>query len=274
MCGWAQPRRSNPHTNRIVLAGPKASPRLPTREFNEWRLLDSDNPTGQKDLPPKPTRVSRNKQRLAEESAEVTIGSSEEARLAESCRLPQTGNTPYAYVLGMYLGDGHIAKVGRSAALRIYLDLKYPGIAERCAAAMANLNPFHPTRVRRRGTANVLVVSAYGLCWPELFPQHGPGRKHTRPIALVDWQRDIVTRQPMQFLRGLIESDGSRYVRHVDGHDYPAYEFTNRSEDILMLFCWVSDLLGVGYTRPGKCMISIARRGDISRLDREFGPKT
>jgi hypothetical protein len=180
----------------------------------------------------------------------------------------------YAYVLGMYLGDGHIAKVGRTAVLRIYLDPKYPGIAERCAAAMAELNPFHPVRIRRRRTANVLVVSACGLCWPELLPQHGVGRKHTRPIVLVEWQRDIVIREPMQFLRGLIESDGSRYVRHVDGHDYPAYEFTNRSEDILMLFCWVCDLLGVGYTRPNRCMISIARRDDVNRLDQEFGAKS
>ena len=26
--------------------------------------------------------------------------------------------------------------------------------------------------------------------WPCLFPQHGPGRKHERPIVLEDWQRD------------------------------------------------------------------------------------
>jgi hypothetical protein len=173
----------------------------------------------------------------------------------------------------MYLGDGHIAKVGRSYALRIYLDLKYTGIAERCAAAMMQLNPVHPVRIRRRGKANVLVVSACGVCWLELFPQHGPGRKHTRPIILVDWQREIVTREPMSFLRGLLESDGCRYVRHVDGHDYGAYDFDNRSEDILALFCWVCDLLGVGYTRPGKYTITIARRANVARLDEELGPK-
>ena len=78
----------------------------------------------------------------------------------------------------------------------------------------------------------------------------------------------------MSLLRGLIESDGSRYVRHVDGHDYGAYEFTNRSEDILMLFCWACDLVGIGYTRPNNWTISIARRDNVARLDREFGLKS
>jgi hypothetical protein len=119
-----------------------------------------------------------------------------------------------------------------------------------------------------------LVVSTYGLCWPELFPHHGPGRKHTRPFVVVDWQRTLVTREPMSLLRGLLESDGCRYVRHVDGHDYGAYDFVNRSEDILMLFGWTCDLLGLHYTRPNKCTISIARRENVARLDEEFGPKS
>jgi hypothetical protein len=180
----------------------------------------------------------------------------------------------YSYLLGMYLGDGHIAKVSRTYALRVYLDLKYPGIAERCETAMRELNRFHRVRRRRRGKQNVFLVSAYGLCWPELFPQHGPGRKHTRPIVLVDWQREIVARQPMAFLRGLLESDGCRYVRHVEGRDYGAYDFDNRSEDILALFCWACDLLGIGYTRPDIYRITIARRENVARLDEEFGPKT
>ena len=28
--------------------------------------------------------------------------------------------------------------------------------------------------------------------WPCLIPQHGPGRKHERPIVLEDWQRQIL----------------------------------------------------------------------------------
>src|SRR3712207_7199029 len=40
--------------------------------------------------------------------------------------------------------------------------------------------------------------------------QHGPGRKHLRPIQLEDWQRELVRRHPASFLRGLFHSDGCR----------------------------------------------------------------
>ena len=60
--------------------------------------------------------------------------------------------------------------------------------------------------------------------WPCLFPQHGPGRKHTRPIVLEDWQRDIVELHPHLFIRGLLHSDGCGVTNRVcranltDGH--------------------------------------------------------
>ncbi|HYK96905.1 MAG TPA: hypothetical protein VEU77_00800, partial [Candidatus Acidoferrales bacterium] len=116
-------------------------------------------------------------------------------------------------------------------------------------------------------------VSSFGACWFKLFPQHGPGRKHKRTIALEGWQEDIVRSEAMAFLRGLIESDGCRFDRLVGGKRYPAYEFTNRSTDILAMFCWTCDLLGLHYTRPSACDVSIARRADVARLDLEIGPK-
>jgi hypothetical protein len=42
----------------------------------------------------------------------------------------------YAYLLGMYFGDGHLANTGRSFQLRVTLDGAYPGIIDECAAAM------------------------------------------------------------------------------------------------------------------------------------------
>ena len=44
------------------------------------------------------------------------------------------------------------------------------------------------------------------------FPQHGPGRKHKRPIVLEAWQQAIVEAHPWQFLRGLLHSDGCRTI--------------------------------------------------------------
>ncbi len=43
-----------------------------------------------------------------------------------------------------------------------------------------------------------------------VFPQHGPGRKHRRPMTLTGWQRALVDEHPQEFLRGLIHSDGCR----------------------------------------------------------------
>ncbi len=185
--------------------------------------------------------------------------------------MPSESESDYAYLLGLYLGDGHIAKMRRTWVLRIYLDKRQPNIIERCLSAVARVNPYH--KVGRQTRPSVTIVRSYGECWLSLFPQHGAGRKHERPIVLAEWQREIVERWPRPFMRGLIESDGCRYDRMVNGVAYPAYEFTNRSVDILALFCWTCDLLDVHYTRPSPFDVSIARRADVARLDAFIGPK-
>ncbi len=109
--------------------------------------------------------------------------------------------------------------------------------------------------------------------WPKIFPQDGPGRKHTRAIALAPWQEELVAQSPEEFLRGCIESDGSRHRRIVNGKDYPAYSFKNYSPDILGLFTWACDLLGIRWRRANRVNISIARRADVARLDALMGLK-
>lgn len=172
----------------------------------------------------------------------------------------------------MYLGDGCITRYPRTQLLVIALDAAYPDVAQRCAAAVRKVNPFHPVSIYPQG--NVLRVKAYGVCWLKLFPQHGAGRKHLRKIELCDWQETLVSTYAWEFLRGLLESDGSRFNRHVDGRDYPAYGFTNRSRDILDLFRRVCDQLAIHYTVPTSESISIARRHDVRRLDEVVGPKS
>lgn len=84
-----------------------------------------------------------------------------------------------------------------------------PGIIERTRASIDAV---------RSGSASVaskphncVEVYSYSKGWPCLFPQHGPGKKHLRPIVLTEWQRTLVKRRPEQLLRGLIESDGCRF---------------------------------------------------------------
>jgi hypothetical protein len=49
----------------------------------------------------------------------------------------------YAYLLGIYLGDGYINKEPRTYKLRISLDTKYPTIIKTCVKTIETLLPFN-----------------------------------------------------------------------------------------------------------------------------------
>lgn len=120
-------------------------------------------------------------------------------------------------------------------------------------------------------------VSSFSKHWPHLFPQHGPGRKHERKIALEPWQQLIVGRYPGRLLRGLIHSDGCRVtnvIRHPKKtYAYPRYFFSNRSPDIQGIFCSACDQLGIAWRQDGPWNISVARRNAVAVLDHHVGPK-
>lgn len=59
----------------------------------------------------------------------------------------------YAYVLGMYLGDGCISRAARTHRLRITLDTAYPDIIDACAAAIGLVKPGRPPRSCRGRSA-------------------------------------------------------------------------------------------------------------------------
>ncbi|MFC4784646.1 transposase [Nocardioides sp. MAHUQ-72] len=187
--------------------------------------------------------------------------------------------TAYAAVLGYYLGDGHVSRAARYFALRITCDATYPAIIEDVVDVVTQVHPGR--QVFRVPAPGCVVVQSHWMHWPCLFPQHGPGRKHERPIVLEDWQRDIVEEHPAAFLRGLFHSDGSRVrnwaTRVVAGerkrYDYPRWQFTNVSSDIRELCCWALDLAGVAWRRSNHKTISVSRRADVARLDDLVGPK-
>ena len=116
-------------------------------------------------------------------------------------------------------------------------------------------------------------VSSYSKHWICMFPQHGPGRKHERPIVLVDWQRRIVDRFPAPFVRGLVHSDGCRVLNWVNNTPYPRYHFTNASDDIRALFGRACDLLGVDWRPHNARNLSVAKRDSVRLLDQFIGPK-
>lgn len=182
---------------------------------------------------------------------------------------------PYAYLLGLYPGDGYIARHPRVYKLRISLDARYPGIIAECRLAIARVRDFDVERVRLASQVGCFDVYAYWKHWPCLFPQHGTGPKHRRPIVLRPWQVAIVRNHPRELLRGLIHSDGCRVINRVSSgkYEYPRYFFTNSSDDILQIFRDACDTKGVRHRNSKPNVISVARRQSVAILDTFIGPK-
>jgi len=205
-------------------------------------------------------------------------GPAKSAVVCPPCSLVEaaTARPEYAYLLGLYLGDGSISSHPRGVYnLRVTLDLRYPGIIAECQAAMARVVP---GRVGRAPAPGCVHVYSYSKHWPCLFPQHGPGPKHLRPIVLEPWQRELALgRHPELLLRGLIHSDGWRgtnvAVTPQGRYFYPRYLFSNRSDDIRRIFAEACAEVGVVCRQSNRWNLSVARREDVARLDQWIGPK-
>lgn len=182
----------------------------------------------------------------------------------------------YSYLLGVYLGDGYIAPHPRGVfRLRISLDPAYPKlIDEVCLAIPTVLTGARVSHQQRRGPwGRWTEVGSYSKAWPCLFPQHGQGKKHERPVELRPWQVELVKRAPEQFLRGLVHSDGCRFENTGrSGWRAPRYSFSNLSDDIIALFCWACELLELGWTESNNT-IYVSRKADVARMDEFIGPK-
>ncbi|WP_026411427.1 transposase [Actinomadura oligospora] len=198
------------------------------------------------------------------------------------CHDRPVDETAYSYLLGLYLGDGHIAHApGDKGVFRLEIACSdvWPGLIDACADALSTVMP--GLKVGRRACPGCTNVGAYSKHWPCLFPQHGPGMKHTRKIELAPWQRTVVDRHGREFVRGLIHSDGCRTTNRVrrpgkDGdrsYEYPRYFFSNASDDIRKLYTDALDALGIAWKQNNARNISVARAEAVARLDEFVGPK-
>ena len=187
----------------------------------------------------------------------------------------------YAELLGWYLGDGHISLGRRGVhSLHVFNDLRYSRSNARIADLMRRVKPGCRPHVREK--TGCLVTTVGWKHWPCLFPQHGPGRKHERPLTLEPWQRAIVEEHPAAFLRGLFHSDGCRTTnwttRTVSGqrrrYEYPRWHFTNNSEDIRGMCTDALDLVGVAWRQSYWKTVSVSTRAGVARLDALVGAKS
>ena len=183
-------------------------------------------------------------------------------------------------------GDGHITEGRRGVhALSIFHEKKHPQIIAYCRAAIEAVFPVGVFLVNRIGCIEIKATSKHWTC---VFPQHGKGHKHSRPIVLKPWQQDIVDAYPEMLVRGLIHSDGCRTnnrirKRNGQGHyEYPRYHFTNVSTDIIGLFTKALDRLEISWkahVRKGNGkqsaahVVSVSQRKDVALMDSFIGPK-
>jgi hypothetical protein len=126
------------------------------------------------------------------------------------------------------------------------------------------------------------VTTCWWKHWPCLFPQHGPGYKHTRKLTMAHWQWTVVAEYPADFLRGLFHSDGCRVnnwaTRSVGGerkrYEYPRWQFTNESADIMGWCGDALDLVGIPWRQTTRRTLSVSTRGGVQRLDGLIGLKS
>ncbi|MEV5378754.1 hypothetical protein AB0L26_22690 [Streptomyces nondiastaticus] len=200
--------------------------------------------------------------------------------MCDSDPRPPQDHAAYSYLLGLYLGDGCLSAGQRGVfALRIACADAWPGLINSCREAMQHIRP--ESRVWIVQKQGCVMVTSTSKHWPCLFPQHGPGKKHERVIALEPWQKRLVGAHPWELLRGLIHSDGCRVTnwttRVINGatkrYEYPRYFFTNKSADIRQIYTDTLDTVGVEWKQPNAFNISVARKASVALMDAHIGPK-
>ena len=188
----------------------------------------------------------------------------------------------YCYILGAYLGDGHVVWGKNSGTVGFALDAAYPRVIARVESALGQTFPNSRVRSYRHAVQRKTGVFLSSSLLALAFPQHGPGKKHERTIELMPWQRDLTVKYPEHLIRGLIHSDGCRTVNRfstklpsgrVATYEYPRYFFSNLSADIRRIFCEHCDLLGIRWTQSNARNISISHRHSVALLDSFIGPK-
>lgn len=196
-------------------------------------------------------------------------------------------NSTYSFILGMYLGDGCIARNTRTKQLTIALDKKYNILNEYVIESFNILFGRQALVIDRsvdRGQktrSNSIDVRYSSINIGLIFPHEGVGAKHLRHIELAEWQKEII--DPVSIVKGLIYSDGS-YFYSRSNKTYN-YTFVNTSIDIINILEYYLKKLGIVYNKHTKhslgakgtaykIHLNVNRKLDVIKLHGMIGDKT
>ena len=197
----------------------------------------------------------------------------------------------YSYLLGVFLGDGHLSKYKSGIySLIISCDPKYINIMDRIQQSIIAIMPLNRCNKAQRYHNNKLSwidIYSYSKEWKLLFPFVQAGKKSDYKITLLPWQLSIIDKYPKDFLAGLIHTDGTRY-QTTDKYKYVRYVFYQKSKDITDLFikyCKLIDLkptIHLHYIKTNEFitksshiyMVGLVKKTDTQFLDTFIGPKT
>ena len=207
-----------------------------------------------------------------------TTGCKSNISTSEVIKLCNEYSAQYSYILGSYLGDGYIVKFPRTYKLRIYNDSRYDDIINDQLISLRSLFKKNKISTLKRTKSNCIEVSVHCNILPIMFPQHGSGKKHGRDVSLLDWQWDIVWKEPECFIKGLIDSDGSHFlhtqeVKGIARYRY-IYQFTNKSLDIVDMYLKIMGKLDIS-ARPtqkkcGVFNIFTNKSDDVKKIDKLY----
>jgi hypothetical protein len=191
----------------------------------------------------------------------------------------------YSYILGFYLGDGCLYNTkGRSYTMMIANQADFYEMNLEISRSLSVLFPNKKVTFYKKPTSNCFDIKLTALNLHEIFP-HGKGTKHSRKISLTNWQKKIIEEFPQKCIKGLLQSDGTRYA--ADFKRYPhriVYQFSNCSLDIHHILHELVKMEEIEYTfrqlKSKKSSIhadafvtSFYKRSAVNILDTFIGPK-
>lgn len=175
----------------------------------------------------------------------------------------------YSYLLGVYLGDGHIDKMPRTYRLRVSCStahqdvIKNQRIALKCLFPNNKISTVYPKNVDG-SFVNCIVLQLYNSNLPNLFLQYGIGNKHDRDVSLKVEQLNLLDKHLC--LAGLVDTDGSVFKYSTDKN---GIEFSNKSVDIINLYCSLLEEFNISYRRRQKTRNGIGEGIEVVAVRRQ-----